>query len=70
MQNRGVLLDGISWSANVAALASGHQWEKSLKVAAKTISTWDGISSAVGSTIFRCLLGTMAGAFSQKLEET
>ena len=51
MQNRGVLLDGISWSANVAALASGHQWEKSLKVAAKTISTWDGISSALTSTI-------------------
>eukprot|EP00435_Cladocopium_sp_Y103_P027754 s1743_g6.t2 len=51
MQNRRVLLDGISWSANVAALASGRQWQTSLKVAAKTVSAWDGISSAVGSTI-------------------
>lgn len=51
MQNRGVKMDGISWSAHAAALASGFLWQSSLKAAAQTLSAWDGISGALSSTL-------------------
>lgn len=50
-RERGVLLDGIAWSAGVSALAFGSFWESSLLQAAATISAWKGLSGAITSTL-------------------
>ncbi|CAK9035852.1 unnamed protein product [Durusdinium trenchii] len=60
-RERGVLLDGIAWSAGVSALAFGSFWESSLLQAAATISAWKGLSGAITSTLLgSCTLWEVA----------
>lgn len=57
MRQQGVELDGIAWSATVAAWAAGLQWPSALQMAMQTVSaskpSFD-LSGAVASTVLGC----------------
>lgn len=56
MRQQGVVLDGIAWSATVAACAAGLQWPGALQMAMQTVSasTPSDLSGAVASTVLGC----------------
>ena len=56
MRQQGVVLDGIAWSATVAAWAAGLQWPRALQMAMQTVSVSkpSDLSGAVGAVVLGC----------------